>query len=204
MAPDSPTVSVTGRGSATAAPDRGTIRLECRAERATVADAMADANAAVRLVRAAVAERGIDTGAVPTVGATVRAVERGVRGGLETETDYVASHRLQIGVEDVARLGEVLAAAIAAAGDAARLEGVEVGVADGQSLHAEAREAAWADAVAAAARLAELAGRRLGSVRSVTEGAEAVVAPQRMAATVPVEPAGVEAQAVLRVVWELA
>ncbi len=57
MAGECATVTVTGTGRACAAADSATIRLTCHTERATVADAVADANATVRLVRAAVAER---------------------------------------------------------------------------------------------------------------------------------------------------
>ncbi|WNM24797.1 SIMPL domain-containing protein [Demequina capsici] len=199
-----PTVTVVGLGRANSPADSATIRLRCQAERPTVADAVADANAAVRLVRAAVAEHGIEADRSTTSGVEIRAVERHDK-GVSTTVGYAAEHRLIIEVAHLHRLGEVLTAAIAAAGDAARLDGVVLAVADGAELSDRARDHAWADAVRSATQLAEHAGLRLGSVLRIDETPDCEIGTRqlRAAAAMPVEPGGVEASVRITVAWEL-
>ncbi|WP_062205784.1 SIMPL domain-containing protein [Demequina salsinemoris] len=199
------TVTVTGRGQACAAADSATVRLSCHAERHTVADAVADANAAVRLVRAAVSHLGVETDRSATAGVQIKAVEGRGRVGQETTVvGYSAVHRLAIEVADLQRLGETLAAAVAAAGDSARLDGVMLSLADPSELRARARDDAWADAVRAGTQLAERSARRLGTVLRIVEEPDGPLGrPALRAASMPVEPGGVEAQSLVTVTWEL-
>jgi uncharacterized protein YggE len=85
-------------------------------------------------------------------------------------TGFRAEHALTVTVRDIARLGEVMGAALAAGGDDVRLDGVEFAIADDAALRERAREAAWTDALSRAEQLARLAGRRLGPVLDVIEG----------------------------------
>ncbi len=205
MAEERATVTVTGTGRACAAADSATIRLTCQTERATVADAVADANATVRLVRAAVAELGIGSRHSATAAVQIHAVEdRSRPGGSPQITGYAAIHRLAIEVSDLQRLGEVLATAVAAAGDSARLEGVTLSLADDSELRAEARDDAWSDAVRSGSQLAERAARRLGPVASIEEAADGPSGRAMLrAAEMPVEPGGVEVRTSVSVTWEL-
>lgn len=205
MTEGSATITVTGHGAACQAADAATIRMACHAERATVADAVADANAAVRLVRAALAEHGVDLERSSTAAVEIRAVERRGPEGSVHVSGYATTHRLTVEVEELHRLGQLLSAAVAAAGDSARLEGVTLSVRDSGALAATARDRAWADAVHSATQLAEHAARRLGSVMRIEEGAGAGPAPAvRMAAAMPVEPGGVEERSSVTVTWALA
>ncbi len=204
MSEAAPTITVTGHGLACRPADAATIRMACQAERTTVADAVADANASVRLVRAALAEHGVDIERSSTAAVEIRAVERRNRDGEPSITGYSTVHRLTIEVEELQRLGQLLSAAVAAAGDSARLEGVALSASDTAALAASARDDAWADAVHSATQLAEHAARRLGNVVRIVEGAGAAPAPTvRMAAAMPVEPGGVEERASVTVTWEL-
>ncbi len=199
------TVTVTGRGQACAAADSATVRLSCHAERHTVADAVADANAAVRLVRAAVSQLGVGSDRSATAGVQISAVEgRGRVGQDNAIVGYSATHRLALEVGDLQRLGEILAAAVAAAGDSARLDGVMLSLADPGELRGRARDDAWSDAVRSGTQLAERSGRRLGAVVRIEEEPDGPIGrPALRAANMPVEPGGVEALSLVTVTWEL-
>ena len=60
-------------------------------------------------------------------------------------------------------------AAVAAAGDGARVHGLELAVGDPAAVAAAAREAAWRDALARAEQYAALAGAALGRVLEIKE-----------------------------------
>jgi uncharacterized protein YggE len=105
----------------------------------------------------------------------------------------------------------LLGDAVAAGGDAVRLQGVEFTLEDDTQLRSAARAAAWEDARRAAEQLAGLAGRPLGAVRRVDEGrgVELPVRPLRMdfaasaAPEVGLQSGGVSVEVSLGVVWEL-
>ncbi|HEV2088441.1 MAG TPA: SIMPL domain-containing protein, partial [Cryptosporangiaceae bacterium] len=65
--------------------------------------------------------------------------------------------------------GEVVSAALTAAGDAGRLHDLSLVVDDDRAAKAEARRLAFADAIARAELYGELTGRRLGPVQAVRE-----------------------------------
>ncbi len=64
---------------------------------------------------------------------------------------------------------EVIAEAVGAGGNDVRLNGLDLGFADPAAVTAQAREAAWQDALATAGQFASLAGAELGPVVSVTQ-----------------------------------
>ena len=114
---------------------------------------------------AAARERGVDDADLRSEGLTVHPDhdERGRPKG------YVARMRLSLLLRDLDTAGETLAAVVAAGGDAARVQGAALGMADPSAALVSARELAFADARDQAERLAVLAGRELGRVLRVQD-----------------------------------
>jgi uncharacterized protein YggE len=103
--------------------------------------------------------------------------------------------------------GDLVPAAVAAAGRAARVESVTLAVREAGAAQARARELAFTDARARAEQYAALAGRQLGPALSVREGER--VAPAavfaRAGATegLPLSAGGFEVTATVTVTWAL-
>jgi uncharacterized protein YggE len=204
-------VSVTGTGTAGAAPDVMRIRVAASAFRPTLAVALTDSEAAVTRVRAAFAAGGVPPADAVTAGLSVHAEQVWTEGAGSRVTGYRCDHELLVTSRDLEAAGRVLGQALVAGGDDVRLHGVEFVVADDGPLRVLARAAAWRDAVAKAEQLADLAGRPLGRLLSVVEGdAPAAPGPMlRMAAVagaaseIGVEPGGVEVRVTISAQWEL-
>jgi uncharacterized protein YggE len=179
-----------------------------------VAPALADSEATARRIREALAAGGVAPADAATGTVTIRPEEdySGPRG--PRLLGYRAEHGLEIVLRDLGSAGRVLGDAVAAGGDAVRLQGVEFALEDDAQLRAAARTAAWEDARRAADQLAGLAGRSLGAVRSIDQGgalALRVRPPQRLSFAgtnggpeVGLESGGVAVDVTLVVVWELA
>jgi uncharacterized protein YggE len=201
-------VQVGGDGTVSAAPDLARVRLAGTALRATVLDAMAAADGAVRRIRQAVSGLGVPGVDAATTTISV-AMEQDWSEKPPRTTGFRAEHALTVTVREIARLGEVMGAALAAGGDDVRLDGVEFAIADDTGLRERAREAAYGDALSRAEQLARLAGRRLGPVLDMVEGVPAPggIRPMAMAArsaAPDVEPGSMDVEVRLTVRWALA
>ena len=82
---------------------------------------------------------------------------------------FTVNNQLSVKVRDFDRLSETLDRAIAAGGDAVRVNGISFTVDEPEQYWDEAREAAVNDARERAQQLARLAGASLGSLRSISE-----------------------------------
>jgi uncharacterized protein YggE len=85
------------------------------------------------------------------------------------------SNQLNVTVRDIDKVGDVLAQAAAAGANS--IYGVSFNVADPATFEAAAREQAVADARERAQSLAELSGKTLGDVVSITEVIGSVPVP---------------------------
>lgn len=201
------TVTVAGRATIAISPDIARIRMVCQATLPSVADAVAASSAAVAAVRAALDQHGISTADAPSGRVSLTAQEN----NRSRITGYSAEHQVTITVRDLDAVGTVLADVIAAAGDHARLYGVDFLRADDAQVQARARAEAFADAHAKASEYAQMAGRSLGAVLAIAESDAVSAAPMPrvkafaapMAEAVPVEPGAVDASAGVTVTWEL-
>jgi uncharacterized protein len=212
--PKRATISVVGHGRAQGVPDVCRVHLTATALRPSVALALADSEATARRVREALAAGGVAAADAATGTVTIRPEEdySGSRG--PRLVGYRAEHGLEIRLRDLAAAGRLLGDAVAAGGDAVRLQGVDFALEDDAQLRAAARAAAWEDARRAAEQLAQLAGRELAGVRRVDVGggADVPIRRPRMAAfaaaagapEVGLESGGVVVDVTLAVVWELA
>jgi uncharacterized protein YggE len=163
------TVTVTGFGTAEAAPDLLTLSVGVECRRDSAGDAYAAAGEASAAVTGALRSRGVPGRDIRTSGLNVRADVVWQEGRGQQVTGYVASSMLSVRLRDLAAGPGVIAAAVEAGGNDVRLDGVQLGFADAAAVMALAREAAWADARAAAAQLAGLAAAELGEVISVRQ-----------------------------------
>ena len=189
-APELSTVTVTGVGSATAAPDLATVSVGVEAVGTTSQGALEAQSKAAKALLTAVRERGVGDQDVRTEGLTLMPVYDH-QDGKSSLTGYQATQMFSLKVRKVERTGEVLQAVTDATGDAGRIHGVVFDVADRTELRARARDAAHRDAYAKALQYAELSGRRLGRLVSLTEGASGGPSPVPVPADVAAGGAGV-------------
>ncbi|MEV1241322.1 SIMPL domain-containing protein [Nonomuraea sp. NPDC050022] len=167
-------IAVAGEGAVSAAPDVMRLNAGVEVRRTSAAEAFA----AVRAAAVRLTEALTGAGIAPE---DLRTSELSL--GPEYEVyPKVAAYRAAQGVEalvrDLSRADRVIDT-VAAVGEEARLNGVSFELSDPSGALAEARTRAFRDAAAKAAQYAELAGRSLGGVVSVTE--ESVGGPQPMA-----------------------
>ncbi len=161
-------LTVAGTGTATTVPDVVRASLGAEATAPSVDGALAAADEAARRVVDAVVGAGVDRADVQTAGVQLYP-QYGPEG--QPNGGYVARQDLTVTFRDLGSAGDLIAAAVAAGGDAARLNGVSFAVADETALRAEAREEAFAASRAKAEQYAELVGRELGEPVSVREDA---------------------------------
>lgn len=204
-------IEVTGRGVVSGSPDVVRVRMAASALRPTVAEAVADADAAVRRIREALAGRGVTGRDAATAGLTVAAEQAWDQtSGTARSVGYRSRHDLAVTVRDLAGFGLVLGEALAAGADAAVLDAVTFEVEDPTPLQVRARERAWQDALARAEQLAALAGAGLGPLLDLVEAPASVGVPIGMVTTaaakldaveLAVEPGSVQVDVVLAVRW---
>ncbi|MEM6487378.1 MAG: SIMPL domain-containing protein [Pseudomonadota bacterium] len=163
------TVTVTGTGQATAAPDIARVTVGATAEAETAAGALDAASSIAATVLATLDQAGVAKGDRRTVGLTLSPVyDRRGPGEAPRIAGYAAANRLQVTVRDIARLGDLLDR-LAEAG-ATDIGGIAFGIDDDAALADAARRAAVADARARATLYAEAAGAALGAVLAIVEG----------------------------------
>jgi len=163
------TITVTGTGSAKAAPDLVTLTLGVETRRETAGIAYDDAGKAAAAVASALREAGVAGVDLRTSGLNLRADIAWVEGQGQKVTAYVASTTLHVGIRSQADAPAAIAAAVAAGGDDIRINGIEQGFVDTAPITARAQEAAWQDALDRAEHYTTLAGVRLGAVRSISQ-----------------------------------
>ena len=159
-------VLVEGVGTAGAVPDVLRVTLAAEATAPTVEEAVSQAGDATSRILESLEAQGVAEADVQTVDLQLHP-EFGPEGA---EPDgYVARQALAVTLRDLDQAGATIGAAVEAGGDAARLQGASYALEDDTEIRAEAREAAFADALRTAEQYAQLAGGELGRVLSVEE-----------------------------------
>ena len=162
------TVTVAGAGAASAVPDTALLQLGVETRGPTPAEALDACGRALEQVSAALDAEGVEPARRTTSGLELHEDWETRQPG-RGPVAYQAGARLTVRLDRPARAGEVAAAAVAAGGDAARVNGLELVVGDLATVAAAAREAAWRDALARAGQYATLAGSALGAVLEIKE-----------------------------------
>ena len=162
------TITVTGQGEAAGPPDRATINAGVQTLAATVIESSNENQAIIQRIMRSLRQEGIEDKGIQTADYSIWPQQRqDSRGSGETTiTVYRVNNTVRVTVDDIDRLGNVLAAVTNAGANA--IHGISFSVEDTAALEARAREAAMADARTRAEALAELAGVELGRVLTIS------------------------------------
>jgi uncharacterized protein len=207
------TLTVTGQGSASAAPDIGMIRAGVETEGKTAAAALTANNALAARIIATLKEGGVAPGDLRTGNLRVDPIYANRSGSSQQRTPEVAGYRVvnevSITIRDLAGMGALLDRVVRAGAN--RINSVGFGLSDDSALTDEARRRAVAEARRIAAVDAEAAGVKLVKILSISEGGSFPPQPGpalRMsveaASSVPVEAGESTVRASVTMVWEIA
>jgi uncharacterized protein len=205
---DLPHVQVSGAGNASATADTARSNLSVASTAPTAAAATSE--------NAATTQRVID--ALTSVGVAADDLQTGnialypqIGQNPNTITGYQAVVGLEVVLRDLTKAGATLDAAVAAGGNALRIDRVTFELSDNSTLLTKARAAAVADAKLKAAQYAALTGSTLGRVLSITEQSSSAPpsglpvttgAPAPVPAT-PIRPGDVHVTVTVEIVWAL-
>ena len=206
---DGTLLSVSARAEASRAPDVATLSTG-------VVTQAADANAALKAnsvqmarVIAAIRAAGVPERDVQTSGISIQPQYRYTDNQPPAITGYQASNTVSLKVRDIARLGQVLDALVAAGAN--QVNGPNFEIDKPEVVYDEARKAALAQAQARAQMYANTLGMRVRRIVSISEGGgfqppmpmmKAVAMDARMESA-PVAPGETTLPASLDVVFEL-
>jgi uncharacterized protein YggE len=182
------TVTVTGHGESRVVPDSAVVRVAAVHRAAGVAEALAGADSAAKQIVATAREHTTPD----RIGTTSVQIWQ-AHDNTGAPSGFDARHSLTVRCDDIDAAGALLSALAESVGDRLQLENVSVEVADRGPAETAAREAAYADAVERATRLATLAGSSLGDPQEVVEGgAVSIVGQPRTAKAVAMADVGLE------------
>lgn len=175
-------ITVTGQGSAQAAPDHFNINIGIEASQPTVRDAYARASAAVNAVTGVLLSKGVEQKAISSTSLDVRVDTRWQEGSGTIVTGYTVSSTLTVPLGYGKDTEEIIGAIVDTGNNNVRLNGLTPVVSDPSAAQDAARTAAWSDALRAAELYARLAGRTLGGVSGLVEVNAAQGGPRPMMA----------------------
>ncbi len=166
------TISVTGVGRVAAAADILLLDLAVEVQAATASEALAGNNKQMVAVLSALKDHGIQEQDIQTTQLSINPVfarQDPDDTGPPKIAGYRARNGLSVRLRDLQDAGAVIDAAVQAAGDAIRIDGISFSFADPAGLLVEARKRAIEDARARAQQLADGFGVGLGNVTSISE-----------------------------------
>lgn len=200
------TVTTSGTGEAHAAPDMAEMTFGVTITSANAKRALDDASKVAERIAAALKKQGIDAKDLQTQDVSIYP-QYGDQGGKEVVTGYEASLSVRAKVRNIAKLGEVIAAATAAGAN--DISGPTFSVQDPAQARQQAIEEAVGDARTSAEAMAKAAGKSVGSVLSMSFD-DAGVAPEAAyeydmgdGKAAPIEPGEMGVTVTVRVVFEL-
>jgi len=157
------TVTVVGEGTQNASPDNALLSLGVSVRRGTAGDALNGANVEMTSLLKAVKGEGVQDVDIQTTGISIyQDTQYGSIG-------YRAANTVNVKIHHIANVGSVIAAAQKAVGDDIQLNGISLQLSDNTNQLKGARQSAMTAAAARAKEWANLAGRHLGKVLSVSE-----------------------------------
>lgn len=182
--PEPPSVSVSGEGVVTAAPDQAWVRIGAESRSKVSKDAQSRNAELMTAVQQKVASLGIPKDAVRTIAIDLQ-MEYDYANGRQTPRGYVARNTIEVRVDDFAKLGDVLDAAVGSG--ATNLHGLRFDVKRRDALEREALQLAVANAMGRAEALAAGAKKTIDRVLRIEEsftgrGPEMPVMAMRMKA----------------------
>jgi uncharacterized protein YggE len=199
-------ISAVGTGRIAGTPDVLTVSVGVQTTAAHAVDALAANGARARAVIDALRANGVADKDIQTSQLSLSARYT----PSDVLTGYDVADTVTAKVRDVARAGQAIDAAVAAAGDSGRLQGVSFSFGDDSALRAQARHDAVVQARAQAEQLATAAGVKLGALRSLTESSPnqswpaTFAAAGAPAAATPIQPGAQELTVSVTAVYEVA
>ena len=163
---DTRSVSVTGMGEASGVPDQAEVSAGVQILADTVLEATQENQSIVEKIMAALEEQGIPEERIQTSNYSIWAEQDYQEPRQNRISGYRVSNVVSIRIDDVSKVGDVLAAVTNAGANS--IHGIQFGVKDTAALEQDARKAAMEDARARAEALATLAGVQLGEVLSIS------------------------------------
>jgi uncharacterized protein YggE len=206
------TLSMTGQGSASAAPDQAMVTSGVASEGKTAREAL-DANSkAMAALIDAFKKAGIQPADLQTSGFSVQPRYAQPKDGSSEAPHidgYQVNNQVTVRVRDLTKLGALLDTAVSTGSN--QINGVGFDLADPAPVLDEAREAAVTDARRKAELTAKAAGVKLGRILTIAEpGADTGPRPMMAAYAMdkrggaPIEAGETEFQAQVVVTWEIA
>jgi uncharacterized protein YggE len=207
------TVTVSGTGRATVTPDRFTFSVGVQTVAGTVDEAVSENNRRVASVIAALKKAGAQDKDIQTSQFSIYPQQDYQQGKLPRILGYQVSNNISVRSAKVGDAGRLLGIAVAAGVN--NSSGINFEVSDPSRGRDEGLRAAFNDAKAKAALLAQAAGRTLGRAVEINEGTGGREIPPRpmvgramameaqVAADVPVESGSQEVTYTVTVSFEL-
>jgi uncharacterized protein YggE len=173
------TLIVSGSGTARVAPDEAHVRLGVVAQAPTARAVQDQVSRTANAVLEAIRKLGIAAEDVQTSGLSLSPLYSQVRQGNDNQppaiTGYQANNTVTVRVGDLAKVGPVIDAGLAAGANS--LEGVDFGLRNDGAARAQALGDAARAARAKAETLAGALGVRLGEILEAAEGGVSVSPP---------------------------
>ncbi|MDZ4278560.1 MAG: SIMPL domain-containing protein [Dehalococcoidia bacterium] len=205
-------VTVSGSGSVFGEPDVAVLTLGVQAEANTVGEARAQAAEAMEGVINALKDGGVAEEDIQTTRFSVQPRFEFIDERQELQ-GFTVDNIVTAKIRNIDDAGDLLDAALEAAGDRGRVENLQFIIDDPSALEQEARQQAMEEARQKAETLAEAGGVDLGTPLSISEstaappivfqGAGAAELAQDEEARTPIEPGELEVQVQVQVVYEL-
>jgi uncharacterized protein YggE len=201
------TITTTGTGTVSGTPNVMTVQIGVENTGAHVATALSSNNLTSAAVQAAFVHRGVALADIQTSQLSLYTQQQA-----HNVTRYQVTDEMTATLHDLSQAGSVIDAALAAAGDAGRLDGVSFSIADDSPLLAQARLQAVTAARTEAQQLAGAAGLKLVGLRSMSDQSQSGVYPQAnlasgsaasAAAPVPVQPGTQQTTVQIVAVWNV-
>ena len=164
--PEPPVVVASGEGSVKAAPDQAWVRIGAENRSKNPKDAQQQNAQAMSAVQQKLAALGIPKDAIKTVAIDLQ-LEYDYANGRQTPRGYVARNTIEVRVDELAKLGEVLDAAVVSG--ATLLHGLRFDLKKREDLEREALQKAVAAALARAESMAAGARRTIDRVLRIEE-----------------------------------
>ncbi len=208
--PQKRTITIQGKGSVKAAPDKVSVSAGVETEAPNAKDALARNTAAMTKVVDALKAADIDPKEIQTTNFSISPrYENRDDGKPARIIGYSVANAVYVTTHDIGKLGTILDQLVTAGANS--IGGISFDIDNPDELQNEARKAAMADAIAKAKLYVEAAGAELGPVMTIAEQGgympRSMAAAPMMEATaakpVPIEPGTQNIDIEVQVTWEL-
>jgi uncharacterized protein YggE len=174
--PSVPVVTTTGEGLVRKAPDRAWVTIAAETRARTAPEAQRGNTEAMTGVTAKIKASGIPSDAMQTTGYTLQP-EFDYANGRQTLRGYAARNQLQVRVDTLAKLGEIIDAAVSVG--ATNVSSIRFDLQDRDTAEREALRQAVTDARARADAVAAGAGQKVDHVLRIEEQRDSAMPPRQ-------------------------